>query len=321
MAHPGNVIVHGVAIPFNIVNIVCRTHPGIAFSIFSLYFGDKGTYILGKNSSTSDSGHTLITVVRSMLAERNISPTIYALLPPSHRTAARLLGTINLISLVVPQNDDSLVGCIHSRTHMPIVRAKTNVYRACFSGSKSGRGKHRVIGGTGAHHIDIYGTLSYLVIRHSQLNSLPCLYKGLSNDGIVVCTSRPTFTTLSKRCPATLLRPTATSDFNARFLSCGVTVHAISSLSRTLRRVTHCDSGRDRDVIDRSARTVHHFRRVISTTYICTGMSATFASKTRFNFKTRVNVDARGLRTHNPVTLPRLAACGCVVRKSKRVQG
>lgn len=193
---------------------------------------------------------------------------------------------------------------------MPIVRAKTKVYRACFSGTNSLAGKTTVIGGTGAHEIDIYGTVSYLLLRQKHLTSLPTLYTPLIRDQMVLCTSRPTCRTLRKGCPTRLLRPTALRDCNARFLSCGVTVGAMSSMTRTMARVCACNSKRDSYVIARSGRTTTFFAQTISTTYICIGTPASFASKNRFNLKTRVNVDARGLRTHNPVKLERVAACG-----------
>lgn len=308
--HPGNVELAGVDIPFKIVNVVCRTHPGIDFSIFSLYLGDNGTYVLGKKDSTSCSGHTVMRIVRRMLQRFGVSARVIRLLPTSHRTAQRLLRTTKCMSLVVPHNDDTLVSFMQRGTAVPMVRANTNVYRACFSRCKSATGKTAVVRGTGAHHIDIYGTLSYIVIRRDELSSLPLLYRGLGTSGIVVCTSPSTCRTLRKRCPTKLLGPTAPRDFKARFLSCGVTVGAIGDFRGTLKRVRRCDSQRDRDVIARGPRHTTLFAHVMSTTYMCAGMSATFASKTRFKLKTRVNVDARGLRTHKPVKLRRVASCG-----------
>lgn len=94
----------------------------------------------------------------------------------------------------------------------------------------------------------------------------------------------------------------------------------MSGVSRTVRRVCGCKANRDRYVIARGSRTTGRFVSEISTTTICHGTDAHFASNNRFNFKTRVNVSARGLRTENPLNLPRLASFGCRVFKGNRVE-
>lgn len=201
----GNLRLRQMTIPFNIVNVVCRTHPGMACSIFSLYFGDKGTYMLGNKESTGTSGSTNIRLVREILVGRNIGPGMYALLPTARRTANRVLGTINCVSLYVPHNKGGLVGFIHSATGMPIVRAKTNIMRYCFSGSNSLRVNGHVVAGTGYQEIDMYGTLSYLLVRRDELDSLPTLYRNLTRGRAGVRTSTGTCRTLGKRCPSALL--------------------------------------------------------------------------------------------------------------------
>lgn len=90
-------------------------------------------------------------------------------------------------------------------------------------------------------------------------------------------------------------------------------------MRRTVTRVGGCGAGRSRTVVAGGCRRTRGFLSRISTTTICIGTSAHFASKFRFNFKTRVNVDARGLRTEKPVKLLTLAAAGCVVCKGKRM--
>lgn len=246
---PGKLGVGEIDMPFNIVNVVCRTHPGIDFSMFSLYLGDNGTYVLGNKDSTSCSGHTVVDIVRRMLRRFGMSARVIRLLPTSERTATRLLRTGSCMSLVVPHNDDDLVGFMHRGTAMPIVRANTNMYRAFFSHCNSVDVNPSVVTGTGAHQIDMYGTLSYLVVRTSDLTGLPSLYLPLRSDGMRVFTSRPTCRDLHSGCPIRLLELTARSYCNERFLSCGVTVGAIGSFRRTLTRVQGCNSGRDRYVV------------------------------------------------------------------------
>lgn len=93
----------------------------------------------------------------------------------------------------------------------------------------------------------------------------------------------------------------------------------ISSIRRTVTRVGGCGAGRSRTVVAGSCARTRGFLSRMSTTTICIGTSAEFASKGRFKFNTRVKVDARGLRTENPVKLLTLAAAGCVVCNGKRM--
>lgn len=93
----------------------------------------------------------------------------------------------------------------------------------------------------------------------------------------------------------------------------------MSDLSRTVTRVGGCGASRSRTVVAGGCSITREFLGRVSSTYICIGTSAHFSSKGRFNLNTRVKVDARGLRTENPVKLRTLADCGCVVCKGNRI--
>lgn len=315
VGEPGNLSVGGVSIPVNIVNVVCRTHPGIAISTTKLYLGDSGTIVLHNNGRTVGSGVTLTSIVHATVRSYNFSGGYVRLMASvSHRSTGRVVAVGNCVSYLVPHNNGKLVEDIIHGSAIPIVRANSKGYRVCISRDTSVRVTTGVVFGTGARHVNIYGTYRDLIVRSNVVGgTLPTVGTELSAGGIRVHNSRHTVVTTGN------ILPTDSRSFTRRCLSCVVDIGAISDLSRTVERVGGCSAGRDRTVVARGGTGTSRFLTEVSSSSICIGTSAEFASNNRFNLDTRVNVSARGLRTENPVNLQRLAAAGCLVCNGNRI--
>lgn len=153
-------------IPLNIINVVCRTHPGIAISTSDLYLGAKGTIVLHKDSATVRSGGTVIGIVRRTLRGDSLpSSTIRLVRSADQRATSKVFGLGRCLSILVPQKKTGLVGAMIRGSAIPMLRANTNGYRICVSRDTSGRVTVGVTVGTGARHPSIYGTYRAVVIR------------------------------------------------------------------------------------------------------------------------------------------------------------
>ncbi len=310
----GNLAVGGITIPFNIITVVCRDQPGIASSTTTLDFGDKGIYILENNGRTFGSTGTVIFTLGSTLGRYKVYRSCMGLVrSAAHRDTGRLVATINCISVLVPHNNGNLVRTYIRGTGIPYVRAKANVYRVFISGATSVGVTLGVVSGTGADHPSMYGTTRILLMSGNVTSRfLPGLCRVFGNEMRLHNSS-----TMYSVVP---MGGSSSSSFSARFLSCVVTIGVISNMERTVSRVTGRSARRDRDVVAGSGRGTSCFALYISSTTICIGTSAHFASNNRFKLNYRVKVSARGLRTEKPVKLDRVGACGCVVGKGNRIE-
>lgn len=296
--------------PLKIVNIVCRTHPGIAISITSLYLGANGTIVLHNNGRAYHAGTTAITIVRSTLGSYNLpTNTIRTVSGPSHTLIDRVLHVSGCVSVLVPHNNTNLRGLYHRRSAVPIVANNVNMYRVCISRDMRVTRTLGIVIGTGARHPDAYGAIRALLIGGGVTSDfLPTLDGRVTRDNIALRTSTTTLTRL--RTNPTGIITIGTRRCSSRFLSLSLGIGVIDSLSSTVTRVHRRNARRSSTVLAHSVHGTRHFIGRISSSTICIGTSAHFASNNRFNLNTRITMDARGLRTHNPVKLRTLAACG-----------
>jgi len=303
---PNGMTIRKISVPFGVIGIIYEARPNVTFDVFSLCFKSGNVCLLKGGSDAIHSNTILVSIIRDVLRNHNINPSVCTLLPSEQDATKTLLQAVGLVDLVIPRGSSSLIDYVRQNALIPVIETGAGICHTYFDKSGDNEKGRKIIHNAKTRRVSVCNALDCLIIHSDRLNDLPYLCNPLSNHQVVIYADEPAFTALTGNYPSDLLKTSTPDSYGTEFLDYKMSIKTVGSIEDAMRHIARFRSKHSECIVSESDEAINIFLRYIDAACVYANVSTAFTDGAQFGFGAEIGISTQKMHARGPMALQEL---------------
>ena len=300
---PNGLHLRRISVPYGVIGVVYEARPNVTFDVFSLCFKAGSACVLKGGADAGQTNLAAVSLIKSVLEEKGVTPDAITLLEPTHEAVAELLGAVGYVDLVIPRGGKKLIEFVRTHSAVPCIETGAGVVNTYFDADGSLEIGKAVIFNAKTRRVSVCNALDCLIVHSSRLKDLPQLVEPLSRavTPVEILADERAYSTLEGIYPR--LSRADKDTFGTEFLDYRMAVRTVDSLDEALEHIATYGSGHSEALISDNPDTAARFRLEVAAACVYVNAPTSFTDGAQFGFGAEIGISTQKLGARGPMGL------------------
>lgn len=303
-----------VSVPFGVIGMVYEARPNVTFDVFSLCFKSGNACVLKGGKDAEESCKAGVELIKKVLDEKGVNPSVIELLPFTHEATADMLGAVGYIDLCIPRGGKRLINFVRNNAKVPVIETGAGVVHCYFDEYGDLAKGERIIDNAKTRRPSVCNALDCIIIHSSRLGDLPRLVAPLALKGVRLHADRrahealsaPSSTNSSPYPPSLLTLVTTDCEaetWAAEWLGLQAGVKTVDCLDEAVRHIATFGSGHSESVVTENEDNARRFESMVDAACVYVNAPTSFTDGAQFGLGAEIGISTQKLGARGPMAL------------------
>ena len=303
---PNGMKIQKVSVPFGVIGIIYEARPNVTFDVFSLCLKSGNVCLLKGGSDAINSNRALSAIIRKVLSDNGLNPSVCTLLPTGHDATTALLQAVGFVDLVIPRGSASLIDYVREHARVPVIETGAGICHTYFDEAGALQKGRAIITNAKTRRVSVCNALDCLVIHRSRLVDLQELCSLLPEHQVIIYADESAFDALSGYYPASLLKSSMPEHYGTEFLDYKMSIKTVDSLNEALDHIACYSSKHSECIVTESEEAIQTFMQKVDAACVYANVSTAFTDGAQFGFGAEIGISTQKTHARGPMALPEL---------------
>lgn len=303
-----------VSVPYGVIGMVYEARPNVTFDVFSLCFKSGNACVLKGGKDAEESCKAGVELIKKVLDEKGVNPSVIELLPFTHEATADMLGAVGYIDLCIPRGGKRLINFVRNNAKVPVIETGAGVVHCYFDEYGDLAKGERIIDNAKTRRPSVCNALDCIIIHSSRLGDLPRLVAPLALKGVRLHADRrahealsaPSSTNSSPYPPSLLTLVTTDCEaetWAAEWLGLQAGVKTVDCLDEAVRHIATFGSGHSESVVTENEDNARRFESMVDAACVYVNAPTSFTDGAQFGLGAEIGISTQKLGARGPMAL------------------
>lgn len=309
-----------ITVPLGVVGIIYEARPNVTFDVFSLCIKSGNAVILKGGSDAESSNRYIVTLIKEVLEDHQVSPGIIELLPSDRSATQELLNAVGYVDMIIPRGSQSLIDYVRDNSKVPVIETGAGIVHTYFDESGDVQKGADIIFNAKTRRVSVCNALDCLIIHHDRLEDLPQLTKKLADKNVVLYADEKSLNKLNGNYPSDLLQRAEEKHFGTEFLDYKMSIKTVDSIEQALDHIYTYGSKHSEAIVAENASTINTFLKNVDAAAVYANASTAFTDGAQFGLGAEIGISTQKLHARGPMGLREMTSYKWLVRGNGTVR-
>lgn len=320
-----------VSVPYGVIGMVYEARPNVTFDVFSLCFKSGNACVLKGGKDAEESCKAGVELIKKVLDEKGVNPSVIELLPFTHEATADMLGAVGYIDLCIPRGGKRLINFVRNNAKVPVIETGAGVVHCYFDEYGDLAKGERIIDNAKTRRPSVCNALDCIIIHSSRLGDLPRLVAPLALKGVRLHADRrahealsaPSSTNSSPYPPSLLTLVTTDCEaetWAAEWLGLQAGVKTVDSLDEAVRHIATFGSGHSESVVTENEDNARRFESMVDAACVYVNAPTSFTDGAQFGLGAEIGISTQKLGARGPMALEEITTYKWLIKGDGQVR-
>ncbi len=319
------------SVPYGVIGMVYEARPNVTFDVFSLCFKSGNACVLKGGKDAEESCKAGVELIKKVLDEKGVNPSVIELLPFTHKATADMLGAVGYIDLCIPRGGKRLINFVRNNAKVPVIETGAGVVHCYFDEYGDLAKGERIIDNAKTRRPSVCNALDCIIIHSSRLGDLPGLVAPLALKGVRLHADRrahealsaPSSTNSSPYPPSLLTLVTTDCEaetWAAEWLGLQAGVKTVDSLDEAVRHIATFGSGHSESVVTENEDNARRFESMVDAACVYVNAPTSFTDGAQFGLGAEIGISTQKLGARGPMALEEITTYKWLIKGDGQVR-
>ena len=303
-----------VSVPLGVIGIIYEARPNVTFDVFSLCLKSGNACILKGGSDAEFSNEIIVSLIKDVLKEYDVSTDIIALLPPDRSATAELLNATKYVDIIIPRGSQGLINFVRDNAKVPVIETGAGIVHTYFDESGDLEKGADIVFNAKTRRVSVCNALDCLLIHKNRLNDLVDLTKRLSEKDVVIYADQAAFEVLSGNYPPDLLKEAQEEHFGIEFLDYKMSIKTVDGLDAALDHIAKYSSRHSEAIIAEDEQVQIKYLKSVDAAAVYANASTAFTDGAQFGLGAEIGISTQKLHARGPMALREITSYKWVIK-------
>lgn len=317
---PNGMVIKKISVPFGVIGVIYEARPNVTFDVFSLCFRSGNACVLKGGSDADSSNRALVKIIRSVLMEQGVDPSVCTLLPPEREATEELLNAVGLVDLIIPRGSGALIRFVRDHARVPVIETGAGICHTYFDQAGDVEKGRAIINNAKTRRVSVCNALDCLIVHRARLADLPSLCELLAAHQVRIYADEEAFAALSGHYPAELLEVATAESYGTEFLDYKMSIRTVGSLEEALAHIARYSSKHSESIVSEDVNAIRQFQRCVDAACVYANVSTAFTDGAQFGFGAEIGISTQKLHARGPMALPELTTYKYIIEGEGQIR-
>ena len=317
---PNGINISKITVPLGVIGIIYEARPNVTFDVFSLCIKSGNACILKGGSDADFSNRAILTIIRSVLNQHNISENCIELLPATREASAQLLNAVDYVDVIIPRGSQQLINFVRKESRVPVIETGAGIVHAYFDEAGDLSKGKAIILNSKTRRVSVCNALDCLIVHQDRLKSLAELVKDLATQQVILYADEMSFKNLENNYPAPLLQLANETHFGTEFLDYKMVIKTVANIDEAINHIDQYGSKHSETIITENKVNIDKFINEVDAAVVYANVSTAFTDGAQFGMGAEIGISTQKLHARGPMALNELCSYKWIVRGDGQVR-
>jgi glutamate-5-semialdehyde dehydrogenase len=317
---PNGLKISKITVPLGVIGIIYEARPNVTFDVFSLCLKSGNACILKGGSDAKFSNDAIISIIKKVLTDFKVNPSIGELLPPDREATHEMLTARGYIDVIIPRGSQQLINYVADNAKIPVIETGAGIVHTYLDEKANLQYASEIINNAKTRRCSVCNALDCLIVHSAQLSKLAALMEPLAGNKVTVYADEPSFEILQDRYPADLLQPATEESFGTEFLTMRMSIKTVNSFDEALKHIQQYSSKHSEAIISDIPRNIERFLNEVDAAAVYSNTSTAFTDGAQFGLGAEIGISTQKLHARGPMALAEITSYKWVVRGNGQIR-
>ncbi len=303
-----------ISVPLGVIGIIYEARPNVTFDVFSLCLKSGNACILKGGSDAAFSNEIIVSLIKEVLADFEVSTDIIALLPPDRAATAELLNAIKYVDIIIPRGSQNLINFVRDNAKVPVIETGAGIVHTYFDESGDVQKGADIVFNAKTRRVSVCNALDCLLIHKSRLHDLTELTGKLSEKNVVIYADNAAYKALSGNYPPELLQEAREEHFGIEFLDYKMSIKTVDNLDAALDHIAKYSSKHSEAIIADDEKVIDKYLKSVDAAAVYANASTAFTDGAQFGLGAEIGISTQKLHARGPMALREITSYKWVIK-------
>lgn len=301
-------------VPLGVIGIIYEARPNVTFDVFSLCLKSGNACILKGGSDAEFSNKQIVSIIKKVLSEHQVSTDIIALLPPDRSATNELLNAVGYVDIIIPRGSQNLINYVRDNAKVPVIETGAGIVHVYFDVHGDLQKGANIVFNSKTRRVSVCNALDCLVVHEGRLADLPALTGKLAEKSVHIFADEKAYSMLKDKYPQNLLSPAGEEHFGTEFLDYKMSVKTVSTFEEALDHIAHYSSKHSEAIVSEDDTAVDVFLKSVDAAAVYANASTAFTDGGEFGLGAEIGISTQKLHARGPMALREMTSYKWLVR-------
>jgi glutamate-5-semialdehyde dehydrogenase len=309
-----------VTVPLGVIGIIYEARPNVTFDVFSLCIKSGNACILKGGSDAQYSNQAIISVIKSVLINFGINPSVAELLPSDREATQALLTARGFVDVIIPRGSQNLIEFVAQNSKIPTIETGAGIVHTYIDDLANLEKAREIINNAKTRRVSICNALDCLIIHKKQLNNLADVVAPLANSNVLLYADEPSLKVLNGKYPSELLQPATEESYGTEFLSYKMSIKTVNDFDEAIDHIYQYSSKHSEAIISENPENIERFFNEVDAAALYSNTSTAFTDGAQFGLGAEIGISTQKLHARGPMGLNELTSYKWIVKGDGQVR-
>ena len=301
-------------VPLGVIAAIYESRPNVTIDISALCIKAGNAVILRGGKEAFNSNQILCELVSQAALSSNLPAASAVFVDDTDRElVSHLLQMNNLIDLVIPRGNSSLINLVKSQSTIPVVAGGIGVCHIYIDKEADLDMSVRIAYNAKVQRPTVCNAMDCLIIHQDVLNShLPAIAEAWYKDGVEIRADQTAYAVLKAK-SSLQLKEAVNEDYGTEFLALVAAVKTVSSLDEALEHIDRFGSGHSEAIITNNYQNAQRFTNEVDAAVVYANASTRFTDGAQFGLGAELGISTQKMHARGPLGLKEITSYKWVV--------
>ncbi len=283
--------------PIGVIGMIYESRPNVTLDAAAICIKSGNSVILRGGSEAFYSNMEIAKIIRQALEKSNISKDTVQLINTTDREAVNLLiGTPDLIDVIIPRGGKSLVKLISEKAKVPVIKHLEGICHVYIDKFADNEKSIKVAFNSKTYRYGICGAMETLLVHKDKVTEVMSVLINMFNKkGILLvgCEEvRYKFPEIKK---ATL------EDWQTEYLSAKLSIKVVDNIEQAIKHINQYGSHHTDSIITENIESQNKFLNLVDSSSVMLNTSTCFADGFEYGLGAEIGISTDKLHVRGPV--------------------
>jgi glutamate-5-semialdehyde dehydrogenase len=317
---PNGLKLSKITVPLGVVGIIYEARPNVTFDVFSLCIKSGNACILKGGSDAKFSNEAIISVIKKVLSDFKVNPSIGELLPSDREATHEMLTARGYIDVIIPRGSQQLINYVADNAKIPVIETGAGIVHTYLDEKANLQNASKIIHNAKTRRCSVCNALDCLIVHSAQLSNLASIMKPLAENKVIVYADNPSFSALNDKYPEELLQPATEESYGTEFLSMRMSIKTVNTLNEALLHIQKYSSKHSEAIISDIPENIERFLNEVDAAAVYSNTSTAYTDGAQFGLGAEIGISTQKLHARGPMALAELTSYKWVVRGNGQIR-
>lgn len=317
---PNGMRIDKVRVPFGVIGVIYEARPNVSFDVFSLCFKSSNACILKGGSDAENSNIAIVNIIKSVLEEEGVDPSIVTLLPAAREATAELLNAVGYVDLIIPRGGSSLINYVRNNSRVPVIETGAGVCHTYIDKCADISRAASIVENAKCRRVSVCNALDSIVIHKNRLSDIAKIVAPLASHNVLIYADKESFEALHSSYPDKLLRWADESHYGKEFLDYKLSIITVNSFNEAIEHVSRYTSHHSEAIVTESIERGELYSKVIDAACVYINVSTAFTDGAQFGFGAEIGISTQKMHARGPMALNELTVYKYIIRGKGQIR-